>query len=125
MLAPGGRVAVFDTFVADRERPSFVCRASNVVARVVATELIRELRSCFHAGGTTAVHDEPAGPGGLFQVVLARPDQDAQGRDPMPDQLASRHPPRSGVRERFRPVLTESLNGPGVQRSAQTHAILP
>lgn len=73
VLAPGGRIAVFDKFVADGERPSFVRRAANVVARVVATDLTRELGPLLRAAGLSAVHDEPADPGGLFRVVLAEP----------------------------------------------------
>ena len=73
VLAPGGRVAVFDKFVADGERPSLVRRAANVIARVVATDLTRELGPLLRAGGLKAVRDEPAGPGHLFRVVLSRP----------------------------------------------------
>ena len=70
VLALGGRVAAFDEFVADGERPSLVGRAANVVARVVATDLTREFGPLLQAGGLVAVHDEPAGPGGLFRVVI-------------------------------------------------------
>ena len=72
VLAPGGRVAVFDKFVADGARPSLLRRVANVVARVVATDLTRELGPLLSAGELVAVHDEPAGPGGLFRVVVAR-----------------------------------------------------
>ena len=74
VLAPGGRVVVLDKFVADGEQPSFARRMANVVARVVATDLTRELGPLLQAGGLAAVHDEPAGPGGLFRIVLARED---------------------------------------------------
>jgi phosphatidylethanolamine/phosphatidyl-N-methylethanolamine N-methyltransferase len=74
VLAPGGRVAVFDKFVADGERPSSARRAANVVARVIATDLTRELGPLLRAVGLTIVHNESAGPGGLFRVVLARPE---------------------------------------------------
>ena len=72
VLAPGGRVVVLDKFVADGERPSLVRRAANVVARIVATDLTRTLGPLLRAGGLVAVHDEPAGPGRLFRIVLAR-----------------------------------------------------
>lgn len=73
VLAPGGRVVVLDKFVADDEQPSLARRAANVVARVVATDLTRRLGPLLGAAGLVAVHDEPAGPGGLFRIVLARP----------------------------------------------------
>jgi ubiquinone/menaquinone biosynthesis C-methylase UbiE len=73
VLAPGGRVAVFDKFVPAGERPSLVRRAVNVVARVVATDLTRTLEPLLDAGRLTKTHDEPAGPGGLFRIVTARP----------------------------------------------------
>ena len=74
VLAPGGRVAIFDKFVADGERPSFVRRAASVVAGVVATDLTRELGPLLRTAELTALHDESAGPGGLFRVVLATPE---------------------------------------------------
>ena len=74
VLAPGGRVAILDKFVADGERPSLVRQAANVVARVVATDLTRRLGPLIGAAGLVAVYDAPAGPGGLFRIILARPD---------------------------------------------------
>lgn len=71
VLAPGGRVAILDKFVADGEQPSLMRRAANVVARVVATDLTRRLGPLLDAAGLMAVHDEPAGPGRLFRIVLA------------------------------------------------------
>lgn len=73
VLAPGGRVAVFDKFVADGERPSLVRRAANVVARIVATDLTRELGPLLAVGRLHAVHNEPAGPGSLFRIVVSAP----------------------------------------------------
>lgn len=73
VLAPGGRVVILDKFVADGERPSVVRRMANVVARVVATDLTRALGPLLDEGDLVAIHDEPAGPGRFFRVVLARP----------------------------------------------------
>ena len=73
VLAPEGRVTVLDKFVPVGERPSPVRRVANVVARVVATDLTRALEPLLDAGGLAVAHDEPAGPGGLFRIVTARP----------------------------------------------------
>ena len=72
VLKPGGRVGVFDKFLAEDAEPSLVRRAVNVVAGVVATDLNRRLGPLLDASGLVPEHEEPALFGGLFKVVLVR-----------------------------------------------------
>jgi SAM-dependent methyltransferase len=77
VLRPGGRVAVFDKFLADGERPSAGRRVAAAVARVVATDLNRQLGPLLRAAGLREVAREPVGLGGAF--VVARAERDASG----------------------------------------------
>ena len=72
VLRPGGRVAVFDKFLPDGERPSLRRRLAGAVARVVATDLNRQLGPLLDHAGLVLVHREPALFGGLFEAALAR-----------------------------------------------------
>ena len=71
VLRPGGRVAVFDKFLPDGERPSPGRRAAAAVARVLATDLNRQLGPLLDAAGLREVAREPVGLGGAFVVARA------------------------------------------------------
>lgn len=71
VLRPGGRVAVFDKFLPDDAVASPLRRAAAAVARLVATELNRQLGPLLRAGGLREVRREPVGLGGAFVVARA------------------------------------------------------
>ncbi|GAB1341685.1 class I SAM-dependent methyltransferase [Gemmatimonas sp.] len=68
VLRPGGRVAVFDKFLPDGERPSLGRRVAAAVARVIATDLNRQLGPLLATAGLREVAREPVGLGGAFVV---------------------------------------------------------
>ncbi len=77
VLRPGGRVAVFDKFLPDGAAPSALRRAAAAVARLIATDLNRQLGPLLRAAGLREVRREPVGLGGAF--VVARADREASG----------------------------------------------
>lgn len=88
VLKPGGRVAVFDKFLADKERPSLKRRLLNTVAKPLFSDLNRRLGPLIAGTPLVIEHDEPVAFGGTYRVVtLKNPDR------------ATRHPavPASGV----------------------------
>ena len=72
VLRPGGRVGVFDKFLADAAEPSLVRRAASAVANVVATDLNRRLGPLLDASGLVLDGEGPVLFGGLFKVALLR-----------------------------------------------------
>jgi phosphatidylethanolamine/phosphatidyl-N-methylethanolamine N-methyltransferase len=71
VLRPGGRVAIFDRFLPDGQRPSLGCRVAAAIARLIATDLNRQLGPLFAAAGLREVAREPLGLGGTFVVARA------------------------------------------------------
>lgn len=75
VLKPGGRIAVFDKFLRDGERPSLKRRMLNAVAKPLFSDLNRRLGPLIAATPLFIDHDEPVALGGAFRVVtLAKPD---------------------------------------------------
>jgi phosphatidylethanolamine/phosphatidyl-N-methylethanolamine N-methyltransferase len=74
VLRPGGRIGVFDKFLADHARAPIWRRLVNAGVLLAATDLNRQLEAIVRAAGAplVIVHDEPALLGGLFRVVLLR-----------------------------------------------------
>ena len=74
VLKPGGRIAVFDKFLPDHERPSPPRRLANLVTRTLFTDINRRLGEILdRSGAPVAVeHDEPALLGGAFRILLLR-----------------------------------------------------
>jgi phosphatidylethanolamine/phosphatidyl-N-methylethanolamine N-methyltransferase len=79
VLKRGGRIAVFDKFLGDEERPSLRRRLLNTIAKPLFSDLNRRLGPLI--AGTTLVieHDEPVAFGGTYRVVtLANPGRASQ-----------------------------------------------
>ena len=71
VLRPGGRVSVFDKFLSDDASASLPRRAAGALARLVATDLNRQLGPLLAAGGLTLRAREAVGMGGLFVAARA------------------------------------------------------
>lgn len=74
VLKPGGRIAVFDKFLADDARPNLLRRAVNLPARVLASELNRRMGDILKDAGAPLIveRDEPAFLGDVFRILLLR-----------------------------------------------------
>ena len=74
VLKPGGRIAVFDKFLPDGERPRLPRRLANAVTRTLFTDINRRLGDILERSGAPLriEHDEPAMFGGAFRIVLLR-----------------------------------------------------
>jgi ubiquinone/menaquinone biosynthesis C-methylase UbiE len=69
VLKPGGRIAIFDKFLRDQERPSLKRRLFNVLAKPLFSDLNRRLGPLLADTPLSIEHDEPAAFGGTYRVV--------------------------------------------------------
>jgi ubiquinone/menaquinone biosynthesis C-methylase UbiE len=69
VLKPGGRIAVFDKFLHDDERPSLKRRLLNAVAKPLFSDLNRRLGPLMAGTPLVVEQDEPVGFGGAYRVV--------------------------------------------------------
>jgi ubiquinone/menaquinone biosynthesis C-methylase UbiE len=75
VLKPGGRIAVFDKFLKDDERPSLTRRLLNAIAKPLFSDLNRRLGPLVSGTRLVIEHDEPVAFGGMYRVVtLMKPD---------------------------------------------------
>ena len=75
VLKPGGRIAVFDKFLSDKERPSVTRRLLNAIAKPLFSDLNRRLGPLIAGARVVIEHDEPVAFGGAYRVVtLLKPD---------------------------------------------------
>ena len=76
VLKPGGRIAVFDKFLSEDERPSLRRRLLNAVAKPLFSDLNRRLGPLISGTRLVTEHDERVAFGGTYRVVtLMKPDQ--------------------------------------------------
>jgi ubiquinone/menaquinone biosynthesis C-methylase UbiE len=74
VLKPGGRIAVFDKFLRDEERPSLKRRLLNAIAKPLFSDLNRRLGPLIARTRLVIEHDEAVAFGGTYRVVtLAKP----------------------------------------------------
>lgn len=84
VLRPGRRIAVFDKFLRDEERPSLKRRLLNAIAKPLFSDLNRRLGPLVVGTGLVVEHDEPVAFGGAYRIAtLMKPDED-RGRDDRP-----------------------------------------
>jgi phosphatidylethanolamine/phosphatidyl-N-methylethanolamine N-methyltransferase len=69
VLRPGGRIAVFDKFLRDEERPSLKRRLLNAVAKPLFSDLNRRLGPLITGARLVVEQDEPVAFGGTYRVV--------------------------------------------------------
>jgi len=76
VLRPGGRIAVFDKFLRDEERPSLRRRLLNAFAKPLFSDLNRRLGPMIAETPLVIEHDEPVAFAGTYRVVtLRKPDR--------------------------------------------------
>jgi phosphatidylethanolamine/phosphatidyl-N-methylethanolamine N-methyltransferase len=69
VLKPGGRIAVFDKFLRDEERPSLKRRLLNAIAKPLFSDLNRRLGPLIAGTPLVIERDEPVAFGGTYRVV--------------------------------------------------------
>ena len=69
VLRPGGRIAVFDKFLADEERPSLKRRLLNAIAKPLFSDLNRRFGPLMAGTRLVIEHAQAVGFGGTYRVV--------------------------------------------------------
>lgn len=72
VLRPGGRIVVFDKFLADGSTAAWGRRLSNAISTRLGTDINRRLGDIISELPCEIVHDEPSILGGMYRVVLLR-----------------------------------------------------
>jgi ubiquinone/menaquinone biosynthesis C-methylase UbiE len=69
VLAPGGRIAVFDKFLRDDERPTVKRRLLNLVAKPLFSDMNRRLGTLVAGTRLAVEYDEPVAFGGVYRIA--------------------------------------------------------
>ena len=69
VVKQGGRIAVFDKFLREDERPSVRRRLLNLIARPLFSDMNRRIEPLVAKTSLRIEHDEPAALGGLYRIV--------------------------------------------------------
>ncbi len=72
VLRPGGRVVIMDKFIADDGRTPLAFLLANPLLKLLGTNVNRKLGPILEGAGLGIVHQEPAGLGGFFKIILLR-----------------------------------------------------
>jgi phosphatidylethanolamine/phosphatidyl-N-methylethanolamine N-methyltransferase len=76
VLKPGGRIAVFDKFLRDEERPSLKRRLFNAIAKPLFSDLNRRFGPLTAGTRLVVEHDQAVAFGGTYRVVtLVKPGE--------------------------------------------------
>ena len=74
VLKPGGRIAVFDKFLRDEERPLLKRQLLNAIAKPLFSDLNRRLGALIAGTRLVIEHDDPVAFGGTYRAVtLVKP----------------------------------------------------
>ncbi len=73
VLAPDGRVSIYDKFIPEGTEPSLLRRALNPVARFLFSDLTRQLDPLLAPGGLAVDGPRESALGGLYTIARARP----------------------------------------------------
>ncbi|HEX2225053.1 MAG TPA: methyltransferase domain-containing protein [Thermoanaerobaculia bacterium] len=86
VLRPGGRIAVFDKFLADGARPALPRRLLNLATSTLFSDVNRRFGDILKASGAplTVEHDEPAILGGFFRILRLRKDVNPSSQETSP-----------------------------------------
>lgn len=74
VVRPGGRVAIFDKFLGEHERPSVRRHLLNALAKPLFSDMNRRLEPMVRHAGLEVERDDPSVFGGMYRLVtLGRP----------------------------------------------------
>jgi ubiquinone/menaquinone biosynthesis C-methylase UbiE len=76
VLKPGGRMAVFDKFLREGQRPSMKRRLLNAIAKPLFSDLNRRLGPLIAGTPLVVEHDDPVAFGGAYRVVTVTKPQE-------------------------------------------------
>jgi len=71
-LGPGGRVIIFDKFLPEGKKPSFIRKFFNFFSILLGTDINRRLSDMMRDCPCEIIRDEPSIAGGMYRVVLIR-----------------------------------------------------
>ncbi len=77
VLAPGGRVSIYDKFIPEGSTPSLLRRVLNPAARFLFSDLTRQLEPMFASTPLVVDEDRQTALGGLYTITTARPAPEA------------------------------------------------
>lgn len=119
VLRPGGRIAIFDKFLPQDERPSAARRAANLVARVLFSDINVRFEDLVGGLPLTIERHQAAGFRGLYRTLTLRKDADLGGTQ-RPD--ATRAAPRRQQIAESSENQTGQFSSSGAQH---IHHVLP
>lgn len=73
VLAPGGRVSIYDKFIPEGTDPSLLRRALNPLTRFLFSDITRRLDPLLSKAGLSVVEPRESALGGLYTIAQARP----------------------------------------------------
>ncbi len=72
VLAPGGRISIYDKFVPPGREPGLLWRLGNQISETLATSITRRLEPLLEEAGLEKVVDTPLRFNGFFRAVLVK-----------------------------------------------------